>query len=93
MHDVGNMYGRSNHEKNIKPIFDKVKTFLYDPMHQEWYSQNWTSTLWRNSIEQQIEDPTITIHDFVLYPRFLSALLRIADEMDEGRTKNRGKNY
>jgi len=49
------MYGRSNHEKNIKPIFDKVKTFLYDPMHQEWILKIGQAHCGENSIEHKLK--------------------------------------
>lgn len=82
-HDVGNIYGRIDHQKNIIKVFNEIKTFLYDPMHQEWIIKIGEAHSGANGIERGIEDASVAIHDFVLYPRFLSALLRFADEMDE----------
>lgn len=86
-HDVGNLYGRIEHEKNIVKIFDTVKTFLYDPFHQEWIVKIGEAHCGEGSIEQKIEDASRTIHDSVIYPQFLSSLLRISDEIDEDQRR------
>lgn len=81
-HDVGNLYGRINHEKNIRNTFDQVKTFLYDSPYQEWILKIAEAHTGIGGIEK-IGDSQVPIYNTIIYPQFLSALLRISDEIDE----------
>lgn len=82
-HDLGNLYGRLNHPQNITEIFDKVKFFLYESRHQDWILKIAQSHSGTESIERIIGETSVTIYDSVAYPQFLSALLRISDEIEE----------
>lgn len=86
-HDLGNLFGRINHPQNIKKIFNEVKFFLYEPPHQEWILKVAEGHSGAESIERNIEDAPIMIYDYTIYPRFLSALLRISDELDEDQRR------
>lgn len=86
-HDMGNLYGRVDHEKNIVKIFDTVKTFLYDPIHQDFIVRISRAHSGKGSIEREIEEACRTVHDSAIYPQFLSALLRISDEIDEDQRR------
>ncbi len=86
-HDLGNLFGRIDHPQNIKKVFNGVKSFLYEPPHQEWILKVAEGHSGAESIERKIEDTPITIYDYTIYPRFLSALLRISDEIDEDQRR------
>lgn len=81
-HDVGNLYGRIKHEKNIRDVFDQIKAFLYDSPYQEWILKIAEAHTGIGNIEK-IEDSQVPIYNTIIYPQFLSALLRISDEIDE----------
>ena len=86
-HDLGNLYGRSDHAQNIAKIFGGVSTFLYDPPHSELILKIAQGHCGENSIERVIEDESTVIYDSVIYAQFLSALLRISDEIDEDQRR------
>ncbi len=83
-HDIGNIYGqRVGHEKNIKYIFDPVKNFLYDEYYAEWIVKIAEAHSGRDAISLAIDREKVLVHNKILYPRFLAALLRISDELEE----------
>jgi len=87
-HDIGNLYGRSNHPQNICKIFNEVKSFLYDSLYHEWILKIAKGHSGEGNIEKEIENISyVTIYDSEIYPRFLAALLRISDEIDEDRRR------
>lgn len=86
-HDVGNLYGRLDHAANIVKIYERVGSFLYDPPHQDWILKIAQGHSGENNIERKIEDESKAIYDSIIYPRFLSALLRISDEIDEDQRR------
>lgn len=90
-HDLGNLYGRLDHPQKITNIFDEVKSFLYDPPHHKWILKIAQAHSGAESIEKQIEDTSATVYDSVIYPQFLSALLRISDEIDEDQRRAEGR--
>lgn len=90
-HDLGNLYGRENHSQNITKVFEEVKSFLYEPPHQKWILKIAQAHSGPGSIENYIEETSATIYDSVIYPRFLSALLRISDEIDEDSRRVEGR--
>lgn len=90
-HDLGNLYGRTDHPQNITKVFDRVKSFLYEPSHQEWILKIAEAHSGTESIERKIGVTSVTIYDSVIYPQFLSALLRISDEIDEDCRRVEGR--
>lgn len=90
-HDLGNLYGRLDHSQKITKIFEKVKSFLYEAPHHNWILKIAQAHSGAGSIEKQIEDNSVTIYDSVIYPQFLSALLRISDEIDEDQRRAEGR--
>jgi hypothetical protein len=82
-HDIGNVYGRADHAKNIVKIFKNVGSFLYDSYHLDYIAKIAEGHSGSNSIEKSLKDASVIIHDSVIFPQFLSALLRISDEIDE----------
>lgn len=90
-HDLGNLYGRLDHPQNITEMFDEVKSFLYEPPHQNWILKIAQAHSGVGSIEKKIDEGSATIYDSVIYPQFLSALLRISDEIDEDCRRAEGR--
>lgn len=88
-HDVGNMYGRADHARNMVKLFDQVAGggFLYDEQHRDLVKSIAKGHSGTGSIEQEVDQPTVKLYDYVIYPRFLCALLRFADELDEDRRR------
>ncbi len=82
-HDVGNIYGRNGHQNNINNIFSEIKSFLYDDLHRELIIKIAQGHCGIGSIERNIYESSVMIGENTIYPRFLSALLRISDELDE----------
>jgi len=90
-HDLGNLYGRTDHAQNITNIYNNVKSFIYEPPHQEWILKIAEAHSGIGSIETRIGESSVTIYDSVIYPQFLSALLRISDEIDEDCRRVEGR--
>lgn len=91
-HDMGNLYGRIDHEKKINIFFDKAKNFLHDENSSEWIlkiaeAHSGTKTI--DKIDFEIK------HDrgLAYFPRFLAALLRFSDELDEDKERIGGRLY
>lgn len=82
-HDIGNLYGRSDHANSIHRIFDQVREFLYDDHEVEWIPKIAKAHSGYGSIDHHIELDSTYVHDLPIYPRFLAALLRFADEIEE----------
>lgn len=90
-HDLGNLYGRLDHPQNITKVFEEVESFLYELPHQNWILKIAQAHSGEGSIEKKIEETSVTIYDSVIYPQFLSALLRISDEIDEDSRRAEGR--
>lgn len=86
-HDLGNLYGRLDHPQRIPKVFSTVRSFLYEPPHQEWILKIAKGHSGVGNIERMIEDTSVSIYDSIVYPQFLSALLRISDEIDEDQRR------
>lgn len=82
-HDIGNLYGRSTHATSAGTIFDQVKRFLYDDYEIEWVPKIVKAHSGDGAIERYIDVESTYVHDLPIYPMFLAALLRFADEIDE----------
>ena len=85
-HDIGNLYGRKEHNKKIFKLFRRAKGFLHDKKSSEWI-QNICEAHSGDKAVDKIDCETMYEKDFIFYPRFLAALLRFCDELDE--TKER----
>ncbi len=91
-HDIGNIYGqRVGHEKNIKSIFNPVKDFLYDDYCAEWIVKIAEAHSGEEAIHRVIDRQTVPLHNTILYPQFLAALLRISDEIEEDSRRVEGR--
>jgi len=91
-HDIGNIYGqRAEHEKNINNIFNPVKDFLYDEYCAEWIVKITKAHSGEDAINSAIDRRTVPLHNTILYPQFLAALLRITDEIEEDRRRVEGR--
>ncbi|MBL7128260.1 MAG: hypothetical protein ISS16_04665 [Ignavibacteria bacterium] len=86
-HDIGNLFGRINHERNINKLFDKAKDFLYDTSSSEWIKKICNAHSGVNAIESIIDRERKNEKKFTFYPRFLAALLRLSDELDEDKQR------
>lgn len=92
-HDIGNLYGRTDHEKNINKYFKKAKDFLHDRSSCEWIEKIANAHSGTNAIEGNIDIISKNEGDFTFYPKFLAALLRLADELDEDKERIGAKVY
>lgn len=92
-HDIGNLYGRSAHEKNINKYFKIAKDFLHDNSSCEWIEKIAKAHSGTKAIESNIDIVTKNEGEFTFYPRFLAALLRFADELDEDKERIGAKIY
>lgn len=81
-HDIGNLYGRVEHNKNMKHIFKEMKNSFYDSALAEWIVKVAQAHFGENGINA-IGKKTVLIGSSLLFPQFLAALLRISDEMEE----------
>lgn len=92
-HDIGNLYGRIDHPDSIHMIFDRIKGFLYDDHEIEWIPKIARAHSGHGAIERNIEVASIHVHDLPIHPRFLAALLRFADELEEDSRRIGAKVY
>ena len=92
-HDIGNLYGRIGHPNSIHTIFDQIKEFLYDDHEIEWIPKIAKAHSGDGSIERNIELESIYVHDLSINPKFLAALLRFADEIEEDSRRIGAKVY
>lgn len=85
-HDIGNLYGRTKHEEKIHKLFDKAKNFLHDENSSEWIGKIAEAHSGVKAIDKIGFESK---HDRGLpyYPRFLAALLRFSDELDEDKER------
>jgi hypothetical protein len=86
-HDIGNLYGRLDHEKNVKNIFKKAKDFLHDDTSYYWIEGICKGHSGKDAIQSNIKREVVNEKDFTCYPRFLAAILRLADELDEDKSR------
>jgi len=86
-HDVGNLYGRKEHEKNIYKLFDRAKNFLHDRNSADWIEKIGKAHSGAAAIDANIERGQLNEGIFTYHPRFLAALLRFADELDEDKRR------
>lgn len=92
-HDIGNLYGRTNHEKNINNYFKKAKNFLHDKNSSEWIEKIAEAHSGLKAIETNIDVESKNEKGVPYYPRFLAALLRFSDELDEDKDRIGEKLY
>jgi len=92
-HDIGNLYKRSHHEKNINRYFEKAKNFLHDENSSEWIEKIAEAHSGSNTIETIIDVESKYEKGIPYYPRFLAALLRFSDELDEDKERIGEKLY
>jgi hypothetical protein len=85
-HDIGNLYGRKEHEKKIFKLFDKAKDFLHDKNSADWIEKIGKAHSGNKAIDN-IERETLNMEVFTYHPKFLAALLRFADELDEDKRR------
>jgi len=81
-HDIGNLYGRVEHNKNMKHVFGENKDSFYDSALADWIVKVAQAHFGENGINA-IGRKTVLIGNSLLFPQFLAALLRISDEMEE----------
>ncbi|MFW9876300.1 MAG: hypothetical protein ACFFG0_24655 [Candidatus Thorarchaeota archaeon] len=82
-HDVANLMGRDNHGINIKqmPVFNE-SVFVNDEL-KKYILQIAESHTGEGSIEKKINRETEYAYNHTLNLRFLAAILRLADELEE----------
>lgn len=85
-HDIGNLYGRKDHNKKIVRLFKKAKGFMHDKKSSEWIQNICEAHSGKNAVEK-IDCERMYDKDFQFYPRFLAALLRFCDELDETKAR------
>lgn len=85
-HDIGNLYGRKDHNKKIFRLFNKAKNFLHDKKSSEWIKNICEAHSGKDAVDK-IDSERMYEKQFKFYPRFLAALLRFCDELDEGKER------
>lgn len=96
LHDVGNIFGRAEHEKRIKNILDsKCKLFIPDGVERRVIEQIalvHSGKIFGDKDTISYLDTSEKIHDRRLRKRLLAALLRFGDELadDSSRADREG---
>lgn len=89
-HDVGMVFKRSGHSKQIEPILDKVKELGFpDPSAGRLVSLLVNAHEGRSGLNDLEEERDVTIFGktYTVYPRALAAILRFSDEISENRSR------
>lgn len=87
-HDTGNALGRRKHEKKIKEIQRKLRdnSFVDDDIGKYAF-QIAASHSGKEQIRKKIKSETVNYMDEEINLRYLAAILRFADELEEGERR------
>jgi metal-dependent HD superfamily phosphatase/phosphodiesterase len=87
-HDVGNLLGRDEHNKKIIDIIDRLKNhFFTDDDLREYTLQIAKAHTGDDGVKNEIEHEDTNHKNEKIDLRFLGAVLRFADELDEGEVR------
>lgn len=87
-HDIGNLLGRNNQNKNIIKIADKLKNhFFIDEDMKNYAFQIAKAHTGENGVRKEIKREDIDYKNEEINLYFLGALLRFADELEEGEVR------
>lgn len=87
-HDVGNLLGRNNHNKNIVKIADRLKNhFFVDEDMKDYAFQIAKAHTGEDGVRKEIQLEDIDYKNEEINLRFLGALLRFTDELEEGEVR------
>jgi len=86
LHDIGNIMARERHEERIKQVVEKVELFFVDEdvkKYALWIAQahrgeNSISSIVPSNVDYRNEEINL---------RFLAAVLKLADELEEGEVR------
>jgi len=88
LHDVGNLLGRFDHPEKAKIIVDKVKNnFFVDDEMKRYALQMVSAHSGEDTIKKHIEREDVDYKNEEINLRFLGAILRFTDELEEGRVR------
>jgi hypothetical protein len=94
LHDTGNLLGRAEHEKNCRQIMKVLGNRAGDDeLEKRWITRiatahgGKTAQGGRDTISHLIPDPDLTLLGERVRPQFLAALLRLADELADDRSR------
>jgi len=85
-HDVGNIIARENHEKRIEQVVEKLKLFFVDDDIKKYALAIAEAHRGENSIARNIPYD-VDYNGEEMNLRFLAAVLKLADELEEGEVR------
>ncbi|MBA7538683.1 hypothetical protein ES705_30960 [subsurface metagenome] len=90
-HDIGNIYGRSGHSKQILTCLEKISPYLYDEHLKQYICQVAEAHSGENAIENVIPSSHAagSYQGKDIHLQFLAAVLRFADEIDEDHRRTK----
>ncbi len=87
-HDVGNLLGRNNHNKNIVKIVERLKNhFFVDEDIKNYAFQIAKAHTGEDGVRKEIQLEDIDYKNEEINLRFLGAFLRFTDELEEGEVR------
>ena len=87
-HDVGNLYGRNKHDKNIRKVVKIQKEqFFYDDELKEYILQIAEAHAVLDGVKLHIPDEITTYSGKQINLHFLGSVLKLADVMDDSETR------
>jgi hypothetical protein len=89
-HDVGNVYGRTDHAKRIAEMTDEIKKLGFPtPAVHRLVNEISTAHAGQSGLSgpKREEDCATVNRTYTVYPRALAAIVRFADEVSEDRTR------
>lgn len=93
-HDAGNLLGREGHAKKVGEIDKRLKgNFFVDKEIKEYSLQIAKSHSGEDAVRKEIHSDSENYNNFQIDLRFLGALLRFADELEEGMVRIDSKYY
>jgi hypothetical protein len=94
-HDLGNIRGREGHANEVHALFKVVSADLYDESVGRWIRDVAEAHSGPGAIERCIpkSSSVVAYHSESVNLRFLAAVLRFADELDEDRERIPTKQY
>ncbi len=87
-HDVGNLLGREQHNQKITEISDRLKNhFFVDGTMEKYALQIARAHTGNDAVRKEIPIEDIDYRNEEINLRFLGALLRLVDELEEGEVR------
>ncbi len=89
-HDIGNMYGRKQHGRQVRSCLNAISPRLYDEHMSKYVIQVAQAHSGENAIENEIPSSHAarSYRREAMHLQFLAAVLRFADEIDEDHRRS-----